>query len=260
MRSAWYEFAIDEGDSIAGHARVWGSPGEGARTAGMLRMFWPVLVLTALIGFVLGGATSLLRGLPMAAFGLALLVLAALMGWVIQRCRKGYALFLKGARGEEQVARILGYLPMGNYVFHSLQLAQSTGQGAGDFDHVVVGPGGVFVIETKNWSGEIDIMDGKIFVDGEATSFSPLEQVKRNGDLLAEWVREREKVTPDVHRVLCFVSSELPGGSKVVDNVTVCGGQSLLDVLNKGDKPGAGLDGVHTRVLHALQAQMKRSD
>ena len=251
------DFKNDRSAAMSEYARVWGSPGEGARTAGMLRMFWPVLVLTLLTGYVLGVALPPLDQVPMVISGLALLLLAAGLAWVVKRCQKGYAKFLKGARGEELVARILGFLPANYYVFHSLQLERSTGRGAGDFDHVVVGPNGVFVVETKNWSGDIDVMDGKVFVDGEPASFSPVEQAREGGEMLADWVQDQEKVTPDVHSIVCFVSSSLPNGPKEVDGVTICDGMTLENVLMTGARSGVGLDGVLTRTVNALQLQMK---
>lgn len=227
---------------------------------GMLRVFWPVLLLVMVIGYVLGVALPPVDDPPTLWSGVALLVLAGALAYVVNHCRRGYAMFLKGARGEEQTARILGFLPSGFYVFHSLQLPQSTGSGAGDFDHVVVGPNGVFVIETKNWSGDIDTMDGQVYVDGEPAKRSPVEQVKDHGAMFSEWIREQEKVTPKVHEVLCFVGSDLPGGSKMVDGVTVCDGRSLASVLTDGVTPGRGLDGVHTRVCHALQLHVQEGE
>jgi hypothetical protein len=251
---------MESPETLKEYARVMGSPGEGARTAGMLRSFWPVLVLVGLIGYVLGVALPPFGDPPRILAGFVLLVLAGAIVWSANHCRSSYGLFLKGARGEEEAARLLNFLPAGCYVFHSVQLDHSTGRGAGDFDHIVVTPGGVFVIETKNWSGEIDVMDGQIYVDGEASSFGPVEQVQESAQMLAEWFQEQQKVTPEIKRVLCFVTSHIASGPKQVDGVWVCDGQSLTEILLKDFKPGVGLDGVATRALNALQAQMKSSN
>jgi hypothetical protein len=53
-----------------------------------------------------------------------------------------------GIRGEERVAELLaGLEPDGYVAIHELDI------GRGDADHVVVGPTGVFVVETKEWNG-----------------------------------------------------------------------------------------------------------
>ena len=53
--------------------------------------------------------------------------------------------------------------------------------GGGDIDHVVLGPGGVFVLETKNWSGNITC-NGDEWQRAGKQNFkgSPSLQVKRN--------------------------------------------------------------------------------
>ena len=62
---------------------------------------------------------------------------------------------VRGARGESKVSRRLGlFLPSGSYeIFDDVTLptARSTTQ----IDHIVISPFGVFVIETKNYSGWI---------------------------------------------------------------------------------------------------------
>jgi hypothetical protein len=44
-------------------------------------------------------------------------------------------------------------------------------------DHVVVGPAGVFAVETKFWRGRVSIEEGRILVDGVEPSRAPLAQV-----------------------------------------------------------------------------------
>jgi hypothetical protein len=65
-----------------------------------------------------------------------------------------------GSDGEEQVARQLAKLPDGWHVFHSLP----AGSRASDIDHVVVGPGGVFIMNTKHYPGATIWVDGDIFL------------------------------------------------------------------------------------------------
>lgn len=59
-----------------------------------------------------------------------------------------------GTMGENEVARLLNQLPMSKYkVIHNLLLF--TKKGSSQIDHVVISIYGIFVIETKNYQGEI---------------------------------------------------------------------------------------------------------
>jgi len=55
----------------------------------------------------------------------------------------------KGAKGELLVGQLLEKLPQGWRVLHSLPIGH-----AADLDHVVIGPSGVFVINTKHHAGK----------------------------------------------------------------------------------------------------------
>lgn len=65
-----------------------------------------------------------------------------------------------GSDGEEQVANQLAKLPTGWRVFHSLP----AGSHASDIDHVVVGGGGVFIMNTKHHPGATIWVDGDTFM------------------------------------------------------------------------------------------------
>ena len=56
----------------------------------------------------------------------------------------------KGALGEYEVGAELERLPDDYLVFNDINTEEF-----GNFDHIVVGPKGIFAIETKNWSGLI---------------------------------------------------------------------------------------------------------
>lgn len=68
-----------------------------------------------------------------------------------------YRIWSQGASGEELVAEKLSHLPPSYRVFNDVTLP---GYGA-NLDHVVVGPTGVFVIETKSHKGYISYERGE---------------------------------------------------------------------------------------------------
>lgn len=105
---------------------------------------------------------------------------------------KKYYNYKKGMAGEIQVAEVLGGLGESFYVFHDL-LIKGAG---GNIDHVVVGPTGIFAIETKNYNGKLQCIgdEWRRLGDGFAKSWdikSPSIQAKRNAAILANTLRER---------------------------------------------------------------------
>lgn len=89
-----------------------------------------------------------------------------------------YRIYNGGWSGEKRVAKLLTQTLSDDYtLLNDLYLRN----GGGDIDHIVLAPSGVFVLETKNWSGVISCNGdewqriGKRGVQG-----SPSLQVKRN--------------------------------------------------------------------------------
>ncbi|WP_210428927.1 nuclease-related domain-containing protein [Nocardioides eburneiflavus] len=80
-----------------------------------------------------------------------------------ERLQRSAALWERGAEGEVAVARALEALPDGWVVLHDLAWP---GRKRANIDHVVVGPGGVFVVDAKNWSGRVEIRDQVLMQNG----------------------------------------------------------------------------------------------
>ncbi|HTL15773.1 MAG TPA: nuclease-related domain-containing protein, partial [Patescibacteria group bacterium] len=119
-----------------------------------------VALVGTIFGFILRGNFGWLHFSAWANAGLTLTLLLVLVGVATWTFRRLDELDVKrgrlqsGARGEKHVGAILSRLPEAFCVINDLAT------GHGNLDHVVVGPTGVFVIETKNWRGEIS-EDGK---------------------------------------------------------------------------------------------------
>jgi hypothetical protein len=90
-------------------------------------------------------------GLPWAVvLGLAA---ATLVGWRWRfRSSEQVTAWRRGAAGERRTARLLDRLTHDGYVvFHDLAVPRSPA----NVDHLVIGPTGVFVIDSKQWSGSV---------------------------------------------------------------------------------------------------------
>jgi hypothetical protein len=84
-----------------------------------------------------------------------------------------------GILGEEAVADVLAGLPSSYWVLHGVWT------GHGDVDHVVIGPTGVFAIETKAWQGSFYRRRGQLYCNGK-----PAEHVLRQARGAAGQVRQ----------------------------------------------------------------------
>jgi len=209
-------------------ARVYGSPGEAPRVLGLLRAFWPLLVICLVTGYLLRALLPHPElGLSQVGvlFFLVAVAAAILLAWGDRRLGN----FLKGAKGEEWVAHELAFLSAEYTVFNGLRL----GGGKQNFDHIIVGPAGVFVVETKNWKGSVEFRDGKLFAGGKEPSRPPLKQVKAAAAELVSYIDDAGCGDIPIHSVLCFLGTKLPEEIMNVNGVVICTGSRLVDVLQE---------------------------
>jgi hypothetical protein len=137
-----------------------GSPGRSALAAYRRRraielaawthtLVWraPLVAAAGLVAQVLAAQLDL----PLS--GLLGLVVAALVGWRLRfRPSEQARTWQRGAQGERHTARLLERLTRDGFVvFHDLAVPGSPA----NVDHLVIGPSGVFVIDSKQWTGNV---------------------------------------------------------------------------------------------------------
>ena len=126
-----------------------------------------------------------------------------------------------GANGEAAVGAQLTQLGPEWTVIHDIAWP---GRQRANIDHVVVGPTGVFVIDSKNWSGRVEIRDNRLRQNGrsrESTVASSAEAAMAVQALLPAGVT--------CSAALCFVRDEPLRGRS--GDVIVCSTATLLDML-----------------------------
>jgi hypothetical protein len=209
-------------------AQVYGSPGEAPRVLGLLRAFWPLLVICFVTGYLLR-AWFPFPELSISQVGILFFLVAVaaaiLLAWGDRRLGN----YLKGAKGEEWVAHELAFLNAEYTVFNGLRLRG----GKQNFDHIIVGPAGVFVVETKNWKGSVEFREGKLYAGGKEPSRPPLKQVKAATAELVSFIDDTGCGELPVHSVLCFLGTKLPEDLMNVNGVVICSGQRLVEVLQE---------------------------
>jgi hypothetical protein len=107
--------------------------------------------------------------------------------------------FLKAATGEAHVGYILERFPDDYRVIHDLTTA------FGNIDHVVVGPSGVYIIDTKNWKGVVTADgNGELLLNGRPTKKPAVKALSRTIMDIKEKVKVLSALDPYIQGVLAF--------------------------------------------------------
>jgi hypothetical protein len=109
-----------------------------------------------------------------------ILSLAGLL--IFRHYQRKYHVYKGGRQGEKAVINTLTRSLSDEYcLINGVYLNSSGGgRGGGDVDHIVLGPSGVYVLETKNWSGKIVCNGDQWQRPGKTVKGSPSLQVKHN--------------------------------------------------------------------------------
>lgn len=141
-----------------------------------------------------------------------------------QRLLHAAALYEKGAEGERVTAEVLDALPDEHWiVMHDLRWP---GRRYANVDHIVVGPPGIFVVDSKNWSGRIEVRHQVLQQNGykrEQSVAGAAEAALAVAGLVPSL--RVDLVAP----VLCFVRDEPL--LKWARDVMVCSTANLLTLL-----------------------------
>ena len=103
---------------------------------------------------------------------------AALVGLLIFRFyQHKYQIYKSGRQGEKAVIKTLANNLNDDYYIINGAYLKNRG---GDIDHIVLGPTGVYVLETKNWSGKIICNGDQWQRPGKKVKGNPSLQTKSN--------------------------------------------------------------------------------
>ncbi|TXR55489.1 NERD domain-containing protein [Quadrisphaera setariae] len=138
----------------------------------------------------------------------------------LQRWRAGLA-------GERQVADVLsGLVAAGWVVLHDLHWP---GRPKANLDHVAVGPGGVVVVDTKNWSATAVVgADGVLRAGGYRKAEASADVVRMVADVASGLEPQHRGA---VRGALCFTGQDLEPVA-TADGAVVLGDGQLVDWLS----------------------------
>jgi hypothetical protein len=207
-----------------------GSPGRSALVAYRRRraeelatwahsLAWraPLVATAGALGQVLADQA----GLPHA--GLVGLALAGLVGWRLRfRPSEQARSWQRGAQGERRTARLLDRLTRDGYVvFHDLAVPGSPA----NVDHLVIGPTGVFLIDSKQWTGTVQQgADGLVWHNHYPLDRT-LETVRWEAQVIGRLLGTR------ITALLCVHGAQVHGGGLHAQGVAIVPAHLLRGAL-----------------------------
>lgn len=132
--------------------------------------------------------------------------------------------YSQGAEGERLVAQALGFLE--RYGWVSLHDVHWPGRPKANIDHIAVGPGGVVVIDAKNWTGEVAVRDGVLRQNGYSRERETTSAATATTAVAARLAAAHRSA---VHPVLCLVAQDVE--PVVLGQTTVVGRSALVEHL-----------------------------
>lgn len=142
----------------------------------IITTFISLSIIFLIITMLISNSNNIFIGLNLyILFYFATPILLSITGFFITK----YMNYQKGIKGENSVIAHLSTLPDSYYLINDVKI----GSDRGNIDHIVLGPNGIFVIESKNYSGIIECNGDKwdrIYEDKIYEINSPSKQVKRN--------------------------------------------------------------------------------
>jgi Nuclease-related domain len=171
-----------------------------------------------------GGALGSLLG---PRLGLVLGDLAAVAaGWGLRfKPSPDAVAWRRGAAGERRTARLLGQLEQHGWaVLHDIAVPGSRA----NLDHLVIGPGGVFVIDSKQYRGRLQLDPSGRLRHGRFPLAPALRAVSFEADQAALVLTDPDVV---VVPVMAVHGTQVPWGKVIMDGVPVVAARRLPGLL-----------------------------
>jgi Nuclease-related domain len=183
--------------------------------------------LAATIGIGVGG--GVLGSLLTPRLSLVLGALAAAVAGLGLRFRPSLdaVAWRRGAAGERRTARLLGPLErQGWAVLHDLAVPGSRA----NLDHLVIGPGGVFVIDSKQYRGRLQLESSGRLWHGRYPLAPTLRAVSFEADQAAQILTDPDVV---VVPIVAVHGAQVPWGKVVVQGIPVVAARRLPSMLRQ---------------------------
>jgi hypothetical protein len=153
---------------------------------------------------------------------------AAAAGWGLRfRSSPDASAWRRGAAGERRTARLLGPLERHGWaVLHDLAVPGSRA----NIDHMVIGPGGVFVIDSKQYRARLQLDSSGRLWHGRYLLAPALQAVKFEADQAAQILTDPDVVVVVVP-IVAVHGAQVPWGKVVTNGVPVVPARRLPSML-----------------------------
>jgi hypothetical protein len=188
-------------------------------------------------------------------FGVAIASISAVIaGFLVMlmifRLPADSLMWAKGVEGEQKTAEFLEPLLNAGFV---ILFGRAIPGGKSDIDSIVIGPSGVFPIETKSWKGKVEVRGDRLYV-GEHDRSWVIDQIYREAlavqvALGDELTRHRVTVTP----ILCAITGVT--GAREARGVQISDGRRLARLI--AEKPTVFDDETVQRVARLADSRLR---
>jgi len=153
--------------------------------------------------------------------GLLAVAVAAGLGWRLRfRPSPDTLAWRRGTAGERRTARLLAPLERRGWaILHDLAIPDS----AANIDHLVIGPGGVLVVDSKQYRGRLQVDRDGMLWHGRHLLVSALRKVL--------WQADQADEVLGVAVVVAAHGAAVPWGVRQADGVTIVPARRLPDLL-----------------------------
>lgn len=134
----------------------------------------------------------------------------------------------KGSQGEVRTAGVMAKLGTDFRFIHDRRIPG----GRENIDHIVVGPTGVFVVETKNIGGKLRVRGGRLF-SGRHCRDNYIAQAQRQALAVEGVLSPVASLRIEVVPLICVHGAELPQGRDSLQGVRLVGRRGLLKTISK---------------------------
>ncbi|MGI8792209.1 MAG: nuclease-related domain-containing protein, partial [Acidimicrobiales bacterium] len=166
----------------------------------------------------------------------------------------------RGAEGERRTAQLLAPLRnLGWTVLHDRRIPGSTA----NVDHLVVGPSGIWVVDSKFWQGRVKVLgDGRLWY-GRRCLDDDLRVLRWITGEVARVVGGQGNAGAPlpVHSVLCVHGARLPRAQLFFNGVTLSAPEALRDLLKSGTPclTGCEVERLAAKAAKCLPAKTRAS-
>jgi Nuclease-related domain len=158
--------------------------------------------LAFLIGYLLGKNIQPYSLIMMLVLSCSLPLIIKKLNRSVESLERERLCFRKGATGEAVVGYILNNFPDDYRVIHDLSTP------FGNLDHVVIGPTGAYVIDTKNWKGVVAADgSGELLVNGKPTDKQEIRNLTRRIMSVKDKLKVLSSHDPYVQGLFVFPSA-----------------------------------------------------